>query len=83
MIIGTIIEYSASIDGTPTSYNREVNGVTSVIFYTEKECLEWCRMMSNSFIYGTASNTLYGLTMFSNTETGVRRWWFNGVEYTG
>lgn len=83
MILGTIIEYSTASDGTPTAANREVNGISTVIFYTEKDCQEWCEIMSNSFIYGTAGNTLYGLTMFLNTETGQRRWWFNGVEYTG
>lgn len=83
MIIATIIEYSHQADGGVSSANREVNGCSSTIFYAINDANNFALAMSRPILYGTVNETLYGLVVVYNTETDERRWWFNGVEYTG
>jgi len=75
MIIGTIVEPGAN--QTSNAYN----GVSAVVFYTEKDAVAWCIAMSEVTIFDTVG--LAGYTVMFNTDTGVKRWWYAGTEYTG
>tara|TARA_B110000879_G_C10900726_1_gene404362 strand:- start:165 stop:398 length:234 start_codon:yes stop_codon:yes gene_type:complete len=77
MLIGTIVDISNSNDPGNASYN----GTSSVIFYTYKDAVVWCELMSQGATYNTAN--LLTATMFIDTDTEIRRWWYGGVEYTG
>ena len=83
MIIATIIEYSHSASGGPGALNREVNGCATTIFYTSSDAISFAVAMSEAIQYGTSPETLYGLVVVYNTQTTEKRYWFNGVEYTG
>lgn len=76
MIIGTIIE--TALNQTGNSYN----GASAVIFYTERQAVEWCRLMSLAKLF-PGPTELVPATVMINTETGLQRWWYNGTEYTG
>ena len=75
MIIGTYIEPALNVTG------NALNGATAVVFYTEREAVAWCLAMSE--IISFTDLTVSGCTIMYNTETGNKRWWYNGVEYTG
>lgn len=75
MIIGTIVEPALN------QGSNFANGATSVIFYTEKDAVDWCIAMSEEMIF--AGSALRAATVMFNTETGNKRWWYNGTEYTG
>jgi hypothetical protein len=77
MIIGTIVDVSG---GNAPASNIH-NGVASIVFYTEDDGIKWCELMSESANYNGV-NLQIG-TMLVNTDTSIRRWWFNGIEYTG
>lgn len=80
MIIGAITE----VTNQPTGVvNRELNGASLISFYTMEQAIMWARLQSEQTISGTAGNETYCLTTIINTNTEVKRWWFNGVEYTG
>ena len=77
MIIGSILDVATgSSPGSSAS-----NGVSSVIFYTEREAVEWAILQSLGMLVN--SNTYYCFTSVINTTTGSKRWWYNGIEYTG
>lgn len=78
MIIGTIIDVSSTGTGEG---NNSRSGGSSVIFYTENDCVDWCSAMSE--IIPLNAWNCYCVTVFYNTDTRQRRWWFNGTEYTG
>lgn len=80
MIIGSITELSHVGDGSQTNF---LNGASSVVFYTEQDAQEWCSKQSLAMVYGTTNRTIIALCNYINTDTGVRRWWFDGQEYTG
>jgi hypothetical protein len=79
MIVGSITELSHVQDGSQTNF---LNGAASVVFYTELDAEQWCRKQSEAMVYGTNNRTIIALCNYINTDTGVRRWWFNGTEYT-
>jgi len=83
MIVATIIEYTPQSSGSPTSVNREINGCSSTVFYTQSDAIVFARLMSELIVYGAGSSSLYGLVMVLNTDTEERRWWFGGTEFTG
>jgi len=76
MIVGTLLEPASNMGGNST------NGATSVVFYTEREAVAWCLAMSDQVSYGGAY-TINCVTVMYNTETGIKRWWYAGTEYTG
>jgi len=80
MIIGSILETSNSGGGTQ---NNNLNGASSVIFYNMNDATEWARIQSEGMVYGTANYQCVTLISVVNTDTGERRWWFGGTEYTG
>ena len=80
MIIASILETSNSGGGTQ---NNNLNGASSVIFYTMTDATQWAQIQSQSMLYGTANYQCLALISVVNTDTGERRWWFDGTEYTG
>lgn len=79
MIIGAITEVTNQPDG---AVNRELNGASLISFYTMAQAITWARLQSELTVSGSVSNETYCLTTVINTNTGVKRWWFSGVEYT-
>ena len=78
MIIGTLVE--TTIDGSTT---RELNGASSVIFYTMADAIVWARLQSESWtVFGDATTARCAI-MIVNTDTSIKRWWYNGIEHTG
>lgn len=75
MIVGTIIE--PALNATGNSFN----GVTSVIFYTELDAIEWCRIMSQGIV--VSGTLIIPVAIMMNTNSGVKRWWYDGTEQTG
>jgi hypothetical protein len=80
MIIASIIEVARLITGQQES---TMNGASSVIFYTWDDAVTWARIQSEDVVYGTNSYNARCLVICINTDTEERRWWYNGVEYTG
>lgn len=78
MIIGQILDVSTS-SGIPGS--QYSNGVTMMHFYTWSDAITWAVLASETAFYNTQSLT--AACMIINTDTGERRWWYNGIEYTG
>lgn len=77
MIIGTIIEVG---DANGLSTNRQ-NGAAMMMFYTEDDAVEWARLQSETLSINTILYSVVATVI--NTDTGNKRWWWNGVEYTG
>jgi len=80
MIIGAILEVSDQGSGAPGGVH---NGNSMLHFYTMSDAVTWARLQSESMPYGSSAYNLYALTTIVNTDTGEKRWWYNGVEYTG
>jgi hypothetical protein len=80
MIIGAILDVGQSGTGPGASV---VNGAALVTFYTMADAVIWAQLQSENFQSGTNPNNLIPTTSVINTDTGERRWWFNGTEYTG
>lgn len=78
MIIGTILETMASGDVGATY----VNGASCLIFTVEEDAIFWAIEQSKATLI-SGVNSYTAVTTVINTETGVKRWWFNGTEYTG
>jgi hypothetical protein len=78
MIIGTLVE--TTINGSTT---RELNGASSIIFYTEFDAITWARLQSESWTIFGGGDQARCSTMVINTDTGVKRWWYDGTEQTG
>tara|TARA_B110000285_G_scaffold135907_1_gene152303 strand:- start:98 stop:331 length:234 start_codon:yes stop_codon:yes gene_type:complete len=77
MIIGTILEIG---DANGLSSNRQ-NGASMMMFYTEKDAVQWA--LSQSEAISILTLTFSVVVTVINTETGNKRWWWNGIEYTG
>lgn len=78
MIIGTLVE--TTINGVTTN---QLNGSTSIVFYTERDAVQWARLQSAAWtIFGDTDEARCS-TVVINTDTGIKRWWYNGTEYTG
>ena len=80
MIIASILEIGYNSAG---SQHSGTNGAASVVFYTEADAEAWCLLQSQAVIYGSGSITAVCLCVYINTDTNLRRWWYDGVEYTG
>tara|TARA_B110000908_G_scaffold164195_1_gene211847 strand:- start:551 stop:793 length:243 start_codon:yes stop_codon:yes gene_type:complete len=80
MIVGSILEIGYNTAG---SQHSGTNGASSVVFYTEADAENWCRLQSMSVVYGTGNLTSICLCVYVNTDNDLRRWWYAGVEYTG
>lgn len=76
MIIGAILETSSS--GVQTS---ALNGAALISFYTMEQAANWAEIQSTLIIYGALE--LKTVCTVINTSTGQKRWWYDGVEYTG
>ena len=76
MIIGAIIEVT---DGNWSSGNR--NGTALLHFYTLQEAILWAELQSENSPVSTNANMCVCTVI--NTDNGLKRWWFNGTEYTG
>jgi hypothetical protein len=77
MIIGAILETG---DNQGAGSSRQ-NGAAMVVFYTMNDAIVWAQTQSVGTPFET--NTVYALCSVVNTDTGVKRWWYNGTEYTG
>lgn len=77
MIIGTIMDTVNNGSGG----NSQMNGGSSVIFYTEEDASAWCEYVSVIRNYG-AVGSCGGFTIMVNTSTGNVRWWHDGQEAT-
>ena len=80
MIIGSILDVSMTPGGVG---GNSVNGTTTCIFYTMADAILWAELQSERIVVGPNSGYLFMCTMVINTDTNVRRWWFDGTEYTG
>jgi len=80
MIIGSILETSTNGGGTQ---NANLNGASSVVFYTMQEAIIWATLQSRLVVYGSGNWQLCAMISIVNTETNEHRWWFSGTEYTG
>ena len=80
MIIGAILEMSYNAGGTDSN---GMNGSALIQFYTMEQAENWALSQSELVQYGTSSTPLYTLCTIINTNTNVKRWWYNGIEYTG
>jgi hypothetical protein len=80
MIIGSIIEVGRLATGVQES---TMNGASSVVFYTQQEADNWARIQSQDVVFGADSYNARCLVVVINTTTEGKRWWYNGIEYTG
>jgi len=80
MIVGAILEMSYNASGVDTG---GMNGAAMIQFTTQRDAEQWAILQSELVTYGTNGTPLYTLTTVINTDTGVKRWWYNGIEYTG
>ena len=80
MIIGAILEISAFGSG---GSDANQNGSALISFYTMEQAIQWATIQSNAVTYGGSGNTVLTLTTIVNTNTGQKRWWYGGTEYTG
>jgi hypothetical protein len=80
MIIGAIIETTWTPSGAQTSSS---NGASMMNFYTIDDAIQWAEIQSEVVYFGTNPEPIIALCTVIDTDTGVKRWWFNGVEYTG
>jgi hypothetical protein len=78
MIIGHILD--VAVDNTNFSGNG--GSATATVFYTWADAIAWARAMSEP-ITSPVQSDLYPMTVIYNTDTNVKRWWYNGTEYTG
>jgi len=78
MIVGHIMD--VAVDNTNFSGNG--GSATTVLFYTWADAIAWATAISGPLTSPVQSD-LYPLTVIYNTETDVKRWWYNGTEYTG
>jgi len=76
MIVGAILEVT---DGNWSSGNR--NGAALLHFYTWSDAITWAQLQSENSAVST--NGVMCVCSIVNTDTGEKRWWFNGSEYTG
>lgn len=76
MIIGQIIETTNGVSTGPYA-----GAGAMLLFYTENDAIEWARLTSVNA--PTPEGNTFTTTMVVNTDTGVRRWWYDGTEYTG
>jgi len=79
MIIGAILETSQYDYGGQTNV---LNGVSTLIFYTMRDAIAWAELQSEYMLYGSGGTPIYTLTSVIDTETSVKRWWYNGTEFT-
>ena len=79
MIIGAILEGG---DGSGPGTNRQ-NGFAMLMFYTMNDAITWAELQSGLVVFDTTGAQIYTLCSVINTETNVKRWWYNGTEYTG
>mgnify|MGYP003682729059 CR=1 FL=1 len=79
MIIGTILE--SSIDSA--SQNAGTNGASMIHFYTWSDAITWAEVQSERMVYASTGQVISTLCTIINTDTGQKRWWWAGVEYTG
>jgi len=77
MIIGAITEIGPAANPAHT----DKNGAAMLHFYTETDAENWALMQSrNTIVEGYA---IACLCTVINTDTNIKRWWYNGTEYTG
>jgi hypothetical protein len=77
MIIGTILETS---DNETTTQPENSGGM--LMFYSMADAVMWAQLQSQETIV-SGINQWYACCTVINTTTGVKRWWYNGTEYTG
>ena len=80
MILVTILEVTSSDSGTA---NANAQGTSTVVFYTANDAIKYAIAMSEQVVFGSSNSDLQSLTVYYNTDTEERRWWFRGTEYTG
>jgi len=80
MIIGAILETSWSSTGAQSQVQ---NGASILHFYNMQDAETWARIQSEYVAYGTNPEGILTLCTVINTDTELKRWWFNGIEYTG
>ena len=80
MIIGAILETSWSATGAQSQVQ---NGAALMHFYSMSDAEAWARLQSELVTYGTNPEGVYTVCTILNTDTEQKRWWFNGIEYTG
>jgi hypothetical protein len=81
MIIGMILDIGAYNSGEPSGQTQ--NGAAMMQFYNYQDAINWALDTSRNAPTGTAGASIRCMTMTYNCNTQERRWWFNGVEYTG
>ena len=64
---------------TPGDNNS--NGVSMLQFYDYQDAVAWAEVISGSML--TNGVAVRSMSVVYNTYDQSRRWWFNGVEYTG
>jgi len=80
MIIGAILETANSDGGGQTD---TLNGAAMMQFYTMDSAENWAIEQSKAVVYGASNVRVNTLCTVYNTETGIKRWWYRGIEYTG
>lgn len=80
MILVTILEVTTSDPGAP---NANAQGTSTIVFYTANDAIKYAIAMSDTVVYGTGNYDLQAVTVYYNTDTEEKRWWFRGTEYTG
>jgi len=78
MILGMILDVGNASGGPG---NMTYNGTAMLHFYTLNDAVNWALSTSELMVTGDAPIRV--MTCVWNGETNTKRWWYNGVEYTG
>jgi hypothetical protein len=81
MIVGMILDVGAYNSGEPAGQTQ--NGSAMINFYNYQDAVNWALATSTNAVTGGNNASIRCMTMVYNCNTQERRWWFNGVEYTG